>query len=216
MNSKRLFFVLSGLVGLLLVGLVAGANGASQLLKQRADSLVKLKAQSQALDKEQITLRTAKKQVAAYADLNQIAHAVVPQDKNQAEAVREIVNLANANSVTLDSITFPASSLGTSASGSASSAAPKQASPAGGAINSKTDALSQLVPVKNIPGVYLLQIVVTGDPNRPVPYDKFINFLAALEHNRRTAQVSQISLIPDVSNRSLLSFNLTLNEYIKP
>jgi len=49
-----------------------------------------------------------------------------------------------------------------------------------------------------------------------VQYASFINFLSALEHNRRTAQISAITLQPSTNNPNLLAFTLTLNEYIKP
>jgi hypothetical protein len=70
--------------------------------------------------------------------------------------------------------------------------------------------------VPNIPGVYQLQITVEGDSSKPVQYNSFLNFLTALEHNRRTAQVSTVSIAPSASNPNLLSFTLTLEEYIKP
>lgn len=215
MSSRRVYWILCGLVGLLLIGLAAGTYGASQLFAQQASKLVSVKAKSQALAQEELSLAKAKKEVQTYAGLNQIAHSVVPQDKNQAEAVRELVNIAAANGVNLSSISFPASTLGngvTSLSAGPSTAPSSSAGP----TNSKAGSLSQLTPVKNIPGVYLLQIVVTGDQNHPVQYNQFISFLSDLEHNRRTAQVSSITLQPTTTNRNLLSFGLTLNEYIKP
>src|SRR5665213_1423335 len=110
--SKRLNLALIGLVVLLLAGLAGGAYGANALLSSKADKLTTLKAKSQALAQEQLSLIAAKKDVKTYASLEQIARSVVPEDKDQAEAVREIVNIAAANSVSLASITFPASTLG--------------------------------------------------------------------------------------------------------
>jgi len=83
----------------------------------------------------------------------------VPQDKNQAEAVREIVNLAAANGVTLASITFPTSSLGTTVAGPwyycRLTPAPAATTPV--ASSSQNANLTQLTPVKDIPGcmIYL-------------------------------------------------------------
>jgi hypothetical protein len=198
----------------MLIALSAGTYGINKLLSGKAARLRSLQTQSVALEQQQISLRQAKKDIAKYAELDKIAHSVVPEDKNQAVAVREIVNIAAANNVKLASVTFPASTLG----GNAPAASPgsSSAAPSTGTMNSKTAKLSQLVPVKNIPGVYLLQITVISDPNQPVLYSKFIRFLDALEHNRRTAQVSSITLQPDIKDRGLLSFSLILNEYIKP
>lgn len=216
MTSKRLYMVLLGCIGLLAVALVAGTYGTRSLLASRAQALTKLKAQSAALDQEQLSLKKAQKDIKTYADLVKITKAVVPEDKDQAEAVREIVNIAADNSIDLASITFPASSLGGTATGSTVASPTTTSIPTAASGNSKSGALSQLTPVKGISGVYAQQITVTSSIARPVPYSKFINFLSALEHNRRTAQVNTISIQPDKNNSGLLSFTLGLNEYIKP
>jgi len=219
MNSRRLYFALIGVICLLFIGLLAGAYGANSLLAARATKLTNLKAKNQALGQEQLSLASAKKEVETYSSLEKIAKAVVPEDKDQAEAVREIVNIAAANGVSLAAINFPASTLGGSATGSTSSGAASPPPSAGSApvkVAVNSGKLSQLQPVKNIPGVYILQITVQGDANKPVSYSAFINFLNALEHNRRTAQISNITLQPSTSNPNLLTFSLTLNEYIKP
>jgi hypothetical protein len=220
MSSKRLYFTLIGIIGLLFVGLVAGAYETNNLLTTRATKLTALKAKSQALTQEQASLTKAKKDLASYKELQEIAQSVVPEDKNQAEAVREIVNIAAANNVSLSAINFPASTLGTTAitgTNSSSTAPTPAASAATSNPNSKANGLSQLQLVKNIPGVYQLTITIVGDPNKPVPYNKFISFLSALEHNRRTAQVSTINIQPVAStDPDDLTFTLSLNEYIKP
>lgn len=205
MTSKHLRWLLMALLGLLFVGLVAGTYEANSLFESQASKLIGLKAKSLALTSEQQSLVQAKKDIVTYSGLEKIAKSVVPQDKDQAEAVREIVNIAASNGVSLATVSFPASTLGSS-SAPASTASAKSSGPS----------LSQLTPVKNISGVYQLQITVVGDPTKPVAYDKFISFLAALEHNRRTAQVIAIGIQPNTTNRSLLTFSLTLNEYIKP
>src|SRR5438105_3846240 len=117
MNSKRLHMILVASIILLLVGLVAGAYGVNSLLTKRADKLTNLKAKSQALAQEQVSLNQAKKDIKKYADLEKIAGAIVPEDKNQADAVREIVNIAAANNVNLAAINFPASTLGNTPTG---------------------------------------------------------------------------------------------------
>jgi len=219
--SKRLYFILLAIIGLLVAGLAAGAYGANNLLDSQANTLLSLKAKSQALDQEQLSLAGAKKEVKTYSSLEQTVQTIVPEDKDQAEAVREIVDIAAANNVSLAAINFPASTLGSTTPGTANgvgatSSAGTTTTPAAVNLNSSTIKLSQLVPVANIPGVYDLQITLQGDPNKPVQYTSFINFLSALEHNRRTAQISAITLQPSTNNPDLLTFTLTLNEYIKP
>jgi hypothetical protein len=143
----------------------------------------------------------AKQDVKKYQNLATITQNIVPQDKDQAETVLQIVNLANKNGVALASITFPSSSLGLQTGQSASNST----------IN-----LSQLTPVQGIPGVYDLQLVVQSDTTNPVPYSNFISFLSALENNRRTALISAVSIQPNAQDRNTLTFSLTLDEYVKP
>jgi hypothetical protein len=222
MNGKRVYFLMLGLIAFLVIGLFAGAYETNTLLGSRAGDLTKLKAKSKSLDKEQQSLVAAKRQIKTNSDFNAIATSIVPQDKDQAKAVREIVNIAGNNGIALGSITFPTSTLGLSpapvagASGTASAAATPVKPFANSGTKSKSSALSQLQPVKNIPGVYDLQIMVSGDPSQSVDYNQFIAFLSDLEHNRRTAQVSAITLSPDPKNAKNLTFSLTLDEYIKP
>lgn len=211
MNSKRLYWLLISVLGLLFVGLLAGTYEANKLLGSQASKLITLKAKSLALASEQQGLIKAKKDIITYSGLEKITKSVVPQDKDQAESVREIVNIAGTYGISLAAINFPASTLGTVVA-----SATTTTSSADNAKTSSANSLSQVQPVKNIPGVYQLQITVVGDPAKPVDYDKFISFLSALEHNRRTAQVSTIAIQPNAVNRSLLTFTLTLNEYIKP
>jgi hypothetical protein len=206
MSSKRLYYSMLALIGILIVGLIGGAYEADQLLQQQSDSLVQNRLQAAVLEQEQIDLARAKQDIKKYQDLAAIAKSVVPQDKDQAQTVREVVNIANSNGILLSSITFPSSTLGIGVGGK----------PASGTVSSSKQQLSQLTPVKGIAGVYDLQLTVQSDSNHPVEYSRFISFLSALEHNRRTALVSSITLQPNDKNRDTLSFTLILDEYIKP
>ena len=200
MTPKRLFYLLLITVSLLFIATISTGYVANSVLSQQAEKLRQLKAESEATQELQSLLQKNKSDNKRYSDLNEIAKAVVPQDKDQALTVREIVKIANDSGITnLTSINFPASTLGGTASGG---------SQAGG--------LSQVIPVKGISGVYLLPITVTVDSSNPVSYSQFTTFLQRLEQNRRTAQVSEITITPDPKNPSTIAFVITLNEYIKP
>jgi hypothetical protein len=219
MTSKRFYYLLIGLIVLLFVCLVAGTYGINTLLTSQSDKLTALKAKSAALAQEQQGLSLAKSDVKKYSSLEQIAQSVVPEDKNQAEAVLEIVNIASQNNIALASITFPASTLGTSTLTPAEDSevsSTSSASNSESSVNSAENSLSQLLPVSGIPGVYELQITIASDTDHPVQYSSLINFLSALEHNRRTAQISAIDIEPSSANPDLLTFTINLDEYIKP
>lgn len=206
MNSKRVYYIMIGLISLLFIGLMAGAYGVNSLLQSRSNDLTNLKLKDQVLANQQVDLAKAKQDVAKYSPLNQIAQAIVPQDKDQAEAVLEITNLAKQSGIgRLDSITFPASTLGGSSTGT-------KPAPA----NAKVNSLTQLTRVAGVPGVYEMQITIAQTNDDAVPYDKFMTFLSKLEQNRRTAQVTSINVQPNSQNLNLVSFNLIVNVFIKP
>jgi hypothetical protein len=193
MSSKQLYYVLIGGVTLSLAILFGGLYSATALLQKQSKELVAAKTRTVVLDQKQTQLTKAKADIAKYQELGTIAKNIVPQDKDQAQTVREIVTIANNTGIKLGAITFPASTLGGTKGG-----------------------MSQLQPVKDISGVYSLDITVQSDTAAPVSYTKFISFLDALEHNRRTALVKGVSIQPDAGNASSLSFTLNISEYVKP
>jgi hypothetical protein len=196
MKARQLYFVLLGCCLLATASLFGVAYGADQLLGKQARKLSNLRADSASASLQQTALTQDRKDIQRYSQLNTIAASVVPQDKDQAQAVQQIVNVAAASGIAkLSSITFPTSSLGTHSSSK----------------------LTQLTPVAGITGVYNLQITITlsgGDSS--VPYDNFLQFLTGLEQNRRTAEVSSISVQPDSQRPGNVSFTLVVNEFIKP
>jgi hypothetical protein len=218
MNPKRSFYLMCVIVVILLLGIIGGAYGAQVLLKKESDKLVGLKAKVNALSRQETSLKQAKKDIVANTELYNIAKVVVPENKNQAQAVRQVVNLANDNKIVLDSITFPASNLGNGVAGAkpAAGAAGTTNGGAASATGGTNPSLSQLVPVLTIPGVYDLQLTVTSSTSSLASYSQLINFLSALEHNRQTALVSSMSIQPDVINHNLFSFSLVLDIYVKP
>jgi hypothetical protein len=213
MNAKRSYYVMCGIVVLLLIGVLGGAYESQVLLKKESDKLVGLKAKVDALGRQEVALKQAKKDIAASTDLYNIAKVVVPENKNQAQAVRQIVKLAGDNKIALNSITFPASTLGTGAVAKPGAAAPSGGASATGGASAQ---LSQLTPVQKIPGVYDLQLTVTSASGAAATYSQLISFLSALEHNRQTALVSSINIQPDATNHNYFSFSLVLDIYIKP
>ena len=209
MSSRRVFLLMCVAVGLLGVANIGAVYAGNLILQSKSRKLSGLKLDSRVLDEQQSAVSKAKKDIETYASLEQIAKSIVPEDKDQAAAVREIVKIATDNGIKLASITFPASTLGQivpKAAVEKDSTAPKVVTPP----------VTQVQIVDGIPGVYALQITVQQDSANPVSYDKFIGFLGALEQNRRTSQVSNITVQPNATDRSKLTFNLTINAYIKP
>lgn len=182
----------------LLIAIVYFGN---QSLKNESDKLVDLKAINQSLETQSSNLITAKQDLQKYSDLEEITNTIVPQDKDQARAVREIVTLAAQSGFELDSINFPQSNLGSAAKSDKKKA--------------DTDTITQAVPVEGIKGVYSLEAVIKSKGN--LPYTQFLQFLEGLENNRRTAQVTSVRIEPATDgNSDFISFTLNVNLFLKP
>ena len=198
MNSKKLFT--------LLVAVLIFVNGAgvalfvmgNKYLEKQNTKLTSLKVEYETLDAVQRSLVKAKKDIQTYSELTKVVESVVPQEKDQAKTVREIIKIADESDVAIQSITFPSSSLGNT-------------TPAAAAISAGTITQTQKVP--GINGVERLEITIT--PQKNVNYKSFITFLQKLEQNRRTSQVSSINITPISANSDSINFSLVLNVYIK-
>lgn len=200
MKAKQLYYALVASLCIVLAGFVGVGFGANKVLGSQATKLSRLRAETSSAQAQQTAIMQDKGDITKYAQLNTIAASVVPQDKDQAQAVRQIVNLATDSGISsLTSITFPSSTLGTAGAGQAAN-----------------PNFTQLTPVQGITGVYNLQITITEGGGSTVPYDSFLTFLGKLEQNRRTAQVASISVQPDPKAPDNVSFTLVIDEFIKP
>jgi len=178
--------------------------------------MVNLKLKNKTAEAQLSNLESSKADIAKYAYFKSVASSVIPNDKDQVQAVIEIEQIAQAAGIGIQSITFPSSTLGVG-SASSTAAVPATASSA----TTSTGAISQAVPVSGIPGLYSLQLTINPSngqdipPSQQVTYAKMLDFLNRIENNRRTAQISQVNIQPGTGNLPL-NFNLVLNIFIKP
>lgn len=212
MSAKKVFYGMIGLVVLISLLVAASVVGANTFLNSQKDKLVKAKVDNRVVEEQQQYLVKAKEDLETYDELNAIAKAIVPQDKDQAKTAREISAIAQKSGIKLDSITFPISSLGGGAAPPPSSSGNSTTAPSEES-QAPPSGLTQVAPVEGIQGVYSLEIIVNSQS--PVPYYQFLDFLERLESNRRTAHVLKLVLNPTESGDAL-SFILTLNAYVKP
>ena len=203
-------------LGFTAIGLLVGTVFlGDQLLHKQSTKLADIKLQNAVIESQQTALTKAKKDIVAYTNLNETAKQIVPQDKDQARAVREIISIAKESGVSVSGITFPASTLGQAQPKPATDAA-QGTSGDSATTTPQAPAISQVKPVDGIPGVYQLEISVNTDLKKSVSYSQLIDFLSKLEQNRRTAQITNLSIQPNAQNRNLLTFNVQLTIYIKP
>src|SRR5579871_1342468 len=110
MSSRLSYYIMVGLLVLVSAGIIAGTVFGDYMLQQQTNKLVALKLDSKILDEQQSALIQANKDIAKYSSLETIANTIVPQDKDQAQVVREIVGYANDLNIPIQNISFPTSS----------------------------------------------------------------------------------------------------------
>jgi hypothetical protein len=201
-NSKQAFFGLFGLTIILIAATIGLTYAGLGMLQKKGDDLVKLKEEQQVLKNRQDALVSANRDIKDYSEFEKISKAIVPQEKDQARTVREILAIADQSGVPLETVQLPASTLGAKKS-----------------TSSKTSSdpdKTQLLAVPGTQGLYTMEITVQSASKQPVPYSRILTFLEKLEQNRRTAHVTNISIQPEKDNRNLMTFTIMLNVYIKP
>lgn len=203
-QSKQMFYVMLAFVVLLIIAAGALTKFGLSVLQTKGDELTNLKEKQLVVKQREAALTRAKQDIKDYAELESISKAIVPQEKDQARTVREIVTIAQEAGIPIESIRFPSSSLG---------ALKKSSSKTKKTNNPET---TQLTPVPGTKGLYAMDITVQSSSGSPVPYSRLLLFLQKLEQNRRTAHVTNISITPSEGNRNFVTFTINLNVYIKP
>ena len=198
MNSKRLYQLLIGaIIGIGGLG-VASVYYGQGLLTSKSTELDTLKVKRAALEEQERSLVQAKSEITEYELLQTVSTSIVPQEKDQARTIREIVAIADSSGVQLSGITFPTSELGEE--------------------KSKIDSSeTQLEKVEGIPG--LSQLELTVNIQNLLDYPTMIGFLERLERNRRTSSISSLIItpvIPDGSDEIQFQLGLTVQVFIKP
>lgn len=202
LDSKKTFYALLSLCVLLIVGMFFVTYQGSTMLRAKGDTLTELKLENEVLSDKEEALKQAKKDIVKYAELEGVAKSIVPQEKDQARTVREIVAIAGEAGIPLSTIQFPESALGV---------VQKNTKTKG-----NTSITSQLTPVDGVKGLYAMEITVISDLDNPISYGQLLNMLRRLEQNRRTAHVTNLSITPSEEDRNAVTFTLTLTVYIKP
>jgi hypothetical protein len=213
MTSKRVFLVMCGVVALLAILSFAAVVLGNNLLAKKNSKLTELKLESEVLEQQKVSILQAQKDIEKYAELERIVKQIVPQEKDQARTVREIIQFAEDAGIRIASITFPSSSLGQAAPAAPKPAEGEAAAPAPAAPAAPP--VTQVKPVDGINGVYQLEINVQSVADTAT-FPTMIEFLKKLESNRRTSNVTNIMITPNAGNRTLLTYNMTINVYIKP
>ncbi len=204
MNAKKVYFSLIVIIVGLLLATVAVFYGANTLLKKSSNKLSQLKAENAVLEQNEKVYQKAKNDLIKYQDLQSAVNEALPKEKDQAKALKELIQIGSTTGVKIEKIEFTDSTLGDKA---------KPAATAGSATGASS-AVTQAKPISGISGVQGIEMKVTiAGPNdkTPINYNSFINFLDLVSNNRRSMQISNLNIQPNLKKA-----DLTINIFVKP
>lgn len=218
MTAKKTFYLMTGLLVLMVVGAFVGIYFGNKYMKNSASSLVSTKLDNIASDDEEQTYLQSRKNLEKYKSLSETIAKVLPKSKDQAQAVKELYRIGDETGIVIDKIQFPTSTLGQKTAPVAtpaptdknSQAAPAAATPAAPSV-------TQAKPVTGMPGVLGIDVQIGLQPayGKSISYDNMIRFLQKVENNRRSMQIKQINVHADPINGGV-TFDTTLTIFVKP
>lgn len=212
MNAKRFYFVSIGLVALLLLGLGAALFFMNSFLQKSSDKLVQAKLESRVAEERETYYIQAKKDLEKYKDVGETLVKVLPKDKDQAKAVAEIGRIADETGIKIQQISFPSSALGEKKAAAATTTTTTTTTAAAPA----TPSVTQTKPVEGVSGVLGIEtnVVFQSSDATKLTYSQVLSFLEKIEKNRRTMQVSSISITPKDNNN--VAAAITIKIFVKP
>lgn len=191
MTVKKMNILLRSLLLLLAVGSIVGLYFANQHLTKLAQATARLEADVILQEKQLAAYQKTASRVNELQEVSELAERVLPEQQEQSLTVAEISRFAQRSSLQIKELNFvdpPEEQKG----------------------KKKKDEKKSVLPK----GVIITPIVITFQEN--ARYDYFLEFLRAIEDNRRKMQVTNISLTPDEENRTLLKdVSVSINLYVK-
>jgi len=190
LNPRNYFFILLGILALIVAGTFAGLYYADNYLVEKADKISNLKAEDEILGQKLESAETTRENLNELAFVQELAADVLPDAKNQSEVILLISKIADEVGVSTETFSF------SSTEGDPSDT-------------------SQTTPLEGTVGVLVLPITTSFTST----YNQLINFLERTELNKRKMQISNISINPRLNNEGestgVLDIQLTINAYVK-
>lgn len=184
MNSpKKVYFLLIAIFFVVGASIAAMLYLSKNFLSVSEDELVEAKLE---IAKQEETERIYRENINNLEEFSKVAtilEEVIPQEKDQARAVREIDLIAKQNGLAINTLSFPSSDLNKPAPASGAAAQP---------IN---NAVSQAKPIAGLPGVLGININIElrSSNNSSISTDQLLGMLRDLENNRRNMRVTSIN-----------------------
>lgn len=218
-NAKRFRIILTILLILQATGAGALTVYTNVWLTKKSANLVELKLDTVGLEQQQKVNLQAAKDLKNYESTRVLLEKIVPKSKDQAKTIGELLKIAEEIGVTIRTMTFPASELGNTIARQTVVGT----TPSAAATNS--NAITQAKPVPNIPGLLGIEVSLSqidrkgGSSGDGVTYKQLLDFLEAVEKNRRTLQIKTLQILPFRNATGVVggySLSLTMNIFVKP
>jgi hypothetical protein len=212
MNAKKFYYASLGAVILLLLLLCGSIYYMNIYLQKGSSTLVQAKLESRVDEEREKYYLQAKKDLEKYKDISATLIKVLPKDKDQAKAVAEIGRIADETGIEIKQISFPSSTLGEKKVAATTTTTPSSSTPA----TPSAPSVTQSKPVDGVSGVLGIdtQVQFISTDNKKLTYPQLISFLERIEKNRRTMQVSAISITPKDSNQ--IDAAISIRIFVKP
>lgn len=216
MTTKKAHYGLLGLLILIIIAIGLAMYFSRVFLKTNSDKLVNAKLELYKIDETEYIYRKNQAILQENKETADILSSVLPQEKDQAKAVREITQIAGANGLSVKSIKFPGSDLvitnkpATTTQPQGSTTTPAPAAPAGPTI-------SQAKPVSGLSNVLGIAVEIELTSSRAgaqISTDQVLSFLQQVENNRRNIRVTSINFGSSVDEGKTLKIDTIL--FIKP
>lgn len=221
MTAKKTFYLMVGLLGLMVIGTFVGIYFGNKYMKNSASILVNTKLDNIASDDEEQTYLQSRKNLEKYKSLSETIAKVLPKSKDQAQAVKELYRIGDETGIVIDKIQFPTSTLGQKTATAVPAATPATTANSTPTPTPSTapvaPSITQAKPVTGMPGVLGIDVQIGLQPayGKSISYANMIRFLQKVENNRRSMQIKQINVHADPINGGV-TFDTTLTIFVKP
>ena len=203
MTSKKMYFILVAVLSLIILAIAGAMYYSREFITSSSDKLVEAKLKLYTLEETESTYRKNQNILNENSDIAEILKSVVPSEKDQARAVRELNIIAADNGLKVTSVIFPKSDL----------VITKKTTTTGSTTDVKTSAVSQAKAVKNLEGVLGIDVSVdiSSPTNTRISTDQILNLLRQIENNLRNMRITSINFSGEGD-----SFNAKLTLFVKP
>lgn len=205
-SAKKAYYGLIGLLIIVIAGIGAVLYFSRVFLKANSDKLVAAKLELYKIDETESAYRKNQALLTANQDTADILASVIPNEKDQAKAVREITQIAADNGLSVKAIRFPGSDL--VITNKSTTAEQKTAT-------SQSVSQAKVVPgLTNVLGIVVEIELNSANANQTISTDQVLGFLQKVENNRRNIRVTSINFGSAVDEGKTLKVDTLL--FIKP